>query len=74
MKKRLPPKWTGPLVGKMHQNGITFTELAADLGVKKNYIGMVLNGEREPKSGVCTKDNVKEAVDRLIAKRKEAGA
>lgn len=74
MKKRLPPKWTGPLVGKMHKNGITFTELAAELGVKRTYIGMVLNGEREPKSGACTKDSMKAAVDRLIAKRKEVGA
>lgn len=74
MTKKLPPKWTGPLVGKMHQNGITFTELAAELGVTNNYIGMVLNGKREPKSGICTPDSMKEAVDRLIAKRNEGGS
>lgn len=73
MKERLPPKWTGPVVKKMHENGIDFTDLADELGVRKSYIGMVLNGEREPKSGVCTPDSMKEAVDRLIQKRK-AGA
>lgn len=70
MKERLPPAWTGPLVGKMHRNGITLTDLAAELGVKNAYISMILSGDREPKSGVCTKDSMKEAVDRLIAKRK----
>ena len=73
MTEKLPPKWTGPLVGKMHQNGIEFTDLADELGVIKSYVGMVLNGERSPKSGACTPESMKEAVARLIQKRK-AGA
>ena len=74
MTEKLPPKWTGPLVGKMHNNGIDLTDLADELRVNKSYVGMVLNGERSPKSGACTPDSMKAAVDRLIEKRKEVGA
>ena len=43
------PKWTGHLVGKMHNNSITNIDLASELGYDKNYISMVLNGKKTPK-------------------------
>ena len=44
----MPKKWTGNLVGLMHDERISFNELAAELGVTNRYVSMVLNGHREP--------------------------
>lgn len=44
----MPDAWTGVLVGKMHNKGVTYDELAAQLGVSKGYVSMVLNGARQP--------------------------
>lgn len=44
----MPDAWTGVLVGKMHNKGVTYDELAAQLGVSKGYVSMVLNGARKP--------------------------
>ena len=45
----MPDAWTGVLVGKMHNKGVTYDELAAQLGVSKGYVSMVLNGARKSK-------------------------
>lgn len=44
----MPDAWTGVLVGKMHNKGVTYDALAAQLGVTKSYVSMVLNGARKP--------------------------
>lgn len=44
----MPEAWTGNLIGKMHNKGITYDELAAEMGVGKAYISMILNGKRKP--------------------------
>ena len=44
----MPDTWTGVLVGKMHNKGVTYDALAAQLGVTKSYVSMVLNGARKP--------------------------
>lgn len=44
----MPDAWTGVLVGKMHNKGVTYEALAAQLGVTKSYVSMVLNGARRP--------------------------
>lgn len=44
----LPKEWTGDLVGLMHNNRITFAQLAEKLGVTNRYVSMVINGHREP--------------------------
>lgn len=41
-------KWTGNLIGKMHNNDITYEDLAKQLGVTKGYVCMVLNCKRNP--------------------------
>ena len=57
------PKWTGHLVGKMHNNKVTNIELAAKLGNTPDYISMVLNGKRTPKGA---RERFEAAVDEII--------
>lgn len=61
------PKWTGHLVGKMHNYSITNIDLASELGYDKNYISMVLNGKKTPKGA---RERFEAAVDEII-KRKQ---
>lgn len=44
----MKPEWTGTLLGNMHNNGVTYDEVAAVLGVTKAYVSMILNGARAP--------------------------
>lgn len=44
----LTKKWTGNLVGLMHDHKISKTMLAEELGVTREYVSMVLNEHREP--------------------------
>lgn len=46
MKRKLNEEWTGIVVGKMHQWGITNTELAQKCGYTAQYISMLLNGKK----------------------------
>ena len=41
-------QWIGALVGRMHNNKISKTQLAEHLGVTREYVSMVLNGHRTP--------------------------
>ena len=63
--------WTANLVGKLHLYDITYEELGAKLGVKKNYVGMILNGVRHP---VGAQEKFENAVNEIIKEkaRKEA--
>jgi transcriptional regulator with XRE-family HTH domain len=60
-------KWTGILIGKMHNNGIKQNELAEELGVSNAYVGMILRGERKPPN---IKARMESALDRLIAAKR----
>lgn len=60
--------WTGKLVGKMHVHEITYDEVAAELGVTRPYVSMLLNGHRKPPDA---RKRLEVAVDAVIAKRKE---
>lgn len=44
----MPKKWTGVLVGFMHEHGITQIQLAQELNLSNKYVSMVLNGHRDP--------------------------
>lgn len=44
----MPDKWTGEIVGKMHNHKISKTRLACHMGVTREYVSMVLNGHRAP--------------------------
>lgn len=58
--------WTGHLVGKMHNEEITRNDLAAELGVTKSYISMVLNCDRKPPDA---QKRFEAAVDAIIERR-----
>lgn len=60
----LPKKWTGNLVGLMHDNKISKTQLADKLGVTREYVSMVLNGHRNP---VGAEDKFRAALDELLS-------
>lgn len=59
-------RWTGRVIGEMHNCEITFDELANELGVTKNYISMILNCKRKPKD---IKSKIENAV-KVIKERK----
>lgn len=65
----MPEKWTGRLVGKMHNERVTYDELAAELGVCKAYVSMILNGHRKP-AGI--KERMEAAFAEIIRKREES--
>lgn len=44
----MPAQWTGNLVGRMHNAGISKKELAAFMGKHEKYLSQVLNGHRDP--------------------------
>lgn len=60
----MPKKWTGDLVGLMHNHRITIQMLANKLGVTNRYVSMVLNGHREPAGA---EDKFRKAVEELIS-------
>lgn len=61
-------KWTGNLVGRMHNERVTFQEIAEELGVTKSYVSMILNGARKPKG---IKERMETAFSDIVARRKE---
>lgn len=60
-------KWTGMLVGKMHNEKVTYQELADELGVSKAYVSMILNCSRKPKD---IKARMEKAFETVVAKKK----
>lgn len=67
----MPEAWTGELIGKMHNAGITRTELADELGYKKPYITMILNGKRKPPEARAKLEAAFEAVKQRKAEAKQ---
>jgi transcriptional regulator with XRE-family HTH domain len=63
----MPEKWTGRLIGKMHNERVTYDDLAAELGVTKSYICMILNGARKPKD---IQERMEAAFEVVVNKRK----
>lgn len=65
----MPDAWTGVLVGKMHNKGVTYDELAAQLGVSKGYVSMVLNGARKPADA---RQRFNDAFTAIVESKREA--
>ncbi|MBQ7799655.1 MAG: helix-turn-helix transcriptional regulator [Oscillospiraceae bacterium] len=63
----MPEKWTGELIGKMHNNGIKQVDLANHLGITNAYAGMILRGERKPPN---IRERMENALNELICARK----
>ena len=61
-------QWIGDIVGQMHSNRISKTELADHMGVSREYVSMILNGHRSP-DGAETR--FRKAVTEMSAKKKQ---
>lgn len=59
-------KWIATVVGKMHLHKITQTEIAAKLGVRREYVNKILNGVESPENA---KERITKALDELIASK-----
>lgn len=62
----MPKEWTGNLVGLMHNHGISFSELADELGVTNRYVSAILNSHKEPAGA---EQRLGEAVQRIIERK-----
>ena len=60
----MPKKWTGDLVGLMHDHKITNRRLARELGVTDRYVSMVLTEHRNPPGA---EEKFRAAVLRIIS-------
>ena len=57
-------QWIGELVGQMHNNKISKTQLAEHMGVSREYVSMILNGHRKPAGA---EGRFRDAVAEIIA-------
>jgi transcriptional regulator with XRE-family HTH domain len=62
-------QWIGDLIGRMHLNRVTITQLSEELGVTREYMSMILNGHREPQ-GIAERANA--ALDNIISRMNES--
>ena len=60
-------QWIGDVVGQMHSNKISKTQLADHMGVSREYVSMILNGHRCPTGAEA---RVRTAVSELSAKNR----
>lgn len=67
----MPDAWTGNLIGEMHNNGITYEELAAEMGITKSYVSMILNSKRRPKEA---QERMANALSAILARKKSEAA
>ena len=63
----MPETWTGRLVGKMHNAGVTQRELADELGCSRGYVTMVLNSYRKPAGA---KERFEQAFQLIVGRKK----
>lgn len=61
----MPEKWTGELVGVMHNHRITTQQLANAAGCSAAYASMILSGKRKPKDG---RERLEAALEKLLKK------
>ena len=55
--------WIATVVGKMHLHKITQSDLAAVLGIRRDYLNKILNGKDNPANA---KANITAALNKLI--------
>lgn len=59
-------KWTGRLVGKMHNEQIRLEDVAKELGCSKTYVSMILHCKRTPPGA---RERLETAVASIVEKR-----
>lgn len=62
----MPEKWTGDLVGLMHNHKVTKKMLADEIGLSKQYVCMILNSSRKP-PGI--RERMEQAVQTIIQRQ-----
>lgn len=62
-------QWIGELVGQMHNNKISKSQLAEHMGVSREYVSMVLNGHRNP---VEAEKRFRTAVSEIVAQKNDS--
>ena len=61
--------WVAEAVGKMHVHRISQSDLAARLGIRRDYLNKILNGKLSPKG--CG-EKIMAAINEMAAERKGA--
>ncbi len=64
----MPAQWTGVLVGRMHNAGVTAKQLAEEMGKNPKYVSGVLNGHYSPKKA---ENEFNEAFQKIVNRRSE---
>lgn len=59
-------QWIEIAIGKMHVNKITQSDLASEIGIRRDYLNKILNGNISPKGA---KERVLDAIEEIVAKR-----
>ena len=59
----MPEKWTGEVIGIMHNNKISYKQLAGKLGWHEKYLSAVLNSKRNP---VGAEQKVRNAIKEIL--------
>jgi hypothetical protein len=62
----MPDKWTGELLGRMHNERVNAADIAAELGCTKAYVSMVFNGSRTPPNA---EERFENAFQAILARR-----
>ena len=66
----MPERWTGDLLGQMHNERVTAADLAEELGCTKAYVSMVFNGARTPAKA---QERFEGAFQAVLARRSDPG-
>ena len=64
-----PARWTGVLVGEIHNAGLTIKQVAAEAGMNPKYVSQVLNSEEESKRA---EEKLRTALNRLIERNRKS--
>lgn len=59
----MPEEWTGDVIGIMHNNKISYKQLAVKLDWHEKYLSAVLNSKRNP---VGAEQKVRNALKEII--------
>ena len=60
----MPEEWTGEVIGIMHNNRISYQQLADKIGWHVKYLSAVMNGKRNPINAETT---VRTALAEILA-------
>lgn len=64
----MPEEWTGELIGRMHNEGVTRKELAMYLGITPAYLSMLLQSKRGKRG---QRYILERAFEEILAEREE---